>query len=229
MWWSRSEVKTNGLIQKTTSQDFAIFSDLEFFKNDSFFTTRCVFLCSTKNLHKPNGAVVEGAESMLMFSPNELSQSIILRHYGRWHEMEVALTNKNHFQSGRIWKFLFWFIFFVMWERWKLEDVFLVKLNFEEEKFEIWMLLKGEHISSNGWWCKSLAASHLRTAKIVCIWWMPLECLDLEKCRGYFYMINIFVGVHFHFLSFLLRWRIPNEEYELDPTKTLKHLILGIQ
>jgi len=32
----------------------------------------------------------------------------------------------------------------------KLEDVLLVKLNFEEEKFEIWMLLKVAHISSNG-------------------------------------------------------------------------------
>jgi len=98
----------NGLIQKTTSQDFAIFSDLEFLKNDSFFATRRFFFVQRKISTNPCSAESSsGAESMLMFSPNELSQSIILRHYGRWHEMEVALTNKNHFQSGRIWKFFF--------------------------------------------------------------------------------------------------------------------------
>eukprot|EP00434_Breviolum_minutum_P021792 symbB.v1.2.019237.t1/scaffold1567.1/size111240/6 len=43
--------------------------------------------------------VYSGAESMLMFSPNELSQSIILGHYGRWHEMEASTKSALHQSS----------------------------------------------------------------------------------------------------------------------------------
>ncbi len=161
------------------------------------------FFCSKENSRsttQPNPThpplTSPGAESMLMFSPNELSKSIILRHYGRWHEMEVETK--------------------VLRE--ELEDIFSL-LN---EKFGIQMLLKIENLACNGlnvWWCKSLAASHLRNAKIVCIWWMPFECLDLKRYRGAFYMINISVG-RWQFLRFryfischLLRWRRPNRWY----------------
>ncbi|CAL1134868.1 unnamed protein product [Cladocopium goreaui] len=52
---------------------------------------------------KRNGDVLHiysGQESVLMFSPNQNSQAIILRHYGRWHEIEVSTKSDLHESSS---------------------------------------------------------------------------------------------------------------------------------
>lgn len=123
MWWSRSEVKTNGLIsKKQLLKALQFFGSWVFSKTTPFFTTRrLIFLFNEKNLHKPFAprSPLQVQSRCWCFRPMSwVNRSFfdIMDVGMKWRWKTPRLTKESRTKSGRIWTFFFDSYFFCVGE-----------------------------------------------------------------------------------------------------------------